>query len=346
MYQRQIEKINSKIDKFGKAVIGLGCSFVQGQGAFDERIVSKYGTKFTELGEPLSLNDISEKEKQELIKEYPLLNLGPDKKIDFTFMEYENAFTNVLCEKYFNGEYAAINLGQRGCGNRATIKELYFYPKIHWHKLKEIIVIYCPSGPERFDFINDQWQDHGHWICMWPNEQSQQGAKAKLWAAYRENLHSDKFEVLEQIAHVQELLTWCKLHNAKLIITPSFDHRYDKDYFTNALQKQVQRTATGEQIESKFSITNMFSKSDNVDDIVNLFPWDNIFYPNKMPTFADMALKEEFPDHDKNIYQNYFWSFLGKGTPNNWITPCAHPSAKAHDLFAKLLYQHITNEQL
>ena len=75
-------------------------------------------------------------------------------------------------------------------------------------------------------------------------------------------------------------------------------------------------------------------------DLLNLFPWENMFYPDDMPTFVDMTLRQEFKHTDPLKY--HFWSFIGKGTPNNWLTPCAHPSAKAHDLFAKLLHEHLT----
>jgi hypothetical protein len=65
-----------------------------------------------------------------------------------------------------------------------------------------------------------------------------------------------------------------------------------------------------------------------------------MFEPDDMPTFVDMTLKQEFKH--TNPLKYHFWSFIGKGTPNNWLTPCAHPSAKAHDLFAKLLHEHLT----
>lgn len=343
MYRSQVDGINEIIDRTGKAIIGLGCSFVQGQGAFSEEIVQSYGTTFTGLGDPLRLKNISDNEQTKLLLKYPSLTTYPHGQINFTFMEYENAFTNVLCKKYFQNEYAPINLGMRGNGNRGTIKELYFHPELHWDKLKEIIVIYCPSGPERFDFINDQWLEHGHWVCMWPNLDDKSGPREKLWTGYREGLYSDKFEVLEQISHVQELMTWCKLHNAKLIITPGFDMRYDRDYFMNSLSQKIVRSMDGtkEKTTVMSSLIDKFSKKNDVDYLVDLFPWENIFNPDGMKTFADMALKQEFPDHTTEQRGYHFWSFLGKGTPNNWITPCAHPSAKAHDYFAKKLHEHI-----
>lgn len=348
MYRRQIKKINEIIDRTGKAIIGLGCSFVQGQGAFDEELVRRYGTKYDDLGSPLKLDRMKDSEKDNLIKEFPLLKLSHENEIDFTFMEYQNAFTNVLCEKYFNNEYAAINLGIRGCGNRATIKELYLHPNIHWDKLKEIIVVYCPSGPERFDFINDQFMDHGHWVCMWPNLDKHGGPREKLWTGYREALYSEKFMALEQIVQIQELLLWCKVHNAKLIITPSFDQRYNREYFRDSLITQLERNEDGSKAKKLF-ILDATEKITNMDDlakmesILDLFPWDMLFYPDNTPTFADMALKQEFGKVDSHNY--HFWSYLGTGTPNNWITPCAHPSAKAHDYFAKLLYEKILSWQ-
>jgi hypothetical protein len=344
MYYKQLKKINEDIERTQKAIIGLGCSFVQGQGAFNEEIVQKYGTHFSELGDPLNLNKISEQEKKQLLETYPSLYIK-DNNIDFTFMEYDNAFTNVLAEKYFNKEYAAINLGQRGCGNRATINELYLNTEINWDKLKEIIVIYCPSGLERFDFINDQFNDHNHWVCMWPH--SKEGKpRGDLWSGYKEALYSEKFEVLEQITYIQQLLSWCKLHNAKLIITPAFDVRYNKEYFKNALSTKIMRSTNGNllEIEKESVFKSIIKKTFNIDhqavNLLNLFPWEKVFEPDDMPTFVDMTLKQEFKH--TNPLKYHFWSFIGKGTPNNWLTPCAHPSAKAHDLFAKLLHEHLT----
>jgi hypothetical protein len=344
MYKKQLEKINEDIDRTQKAIIGLGCSFVQGQGAFNKEIVKEYGTHFTELGNPLQLNKISKQEKKLLLKTYPSLAIK-NNEIDFTFMEYDNAFPNVLAEKYFNKEYASINLGQRGCGNRATINELYLHPEINWDKLKEIIVIYCPSGLERFDFINDQFNDHNHWICMWPH--SKEGKpRSDLWSGYKEAVYSEKFEVLEQITYAQQLLAWCKLHNAKLIITPAFDIRYSKEHFRNALLTNINRDINGNllKIEKDSLIKSIIKETFNVDEqvtnLLNLFPWENMFYPDNMPTFVDMTLKQEF--NHTNSLKYHFWSFIGKGTPDNWLTPCAHPSAKAHDYFAKLLYEHLT----
>lgn len=334
MYQQQIKKINDDIDRTGRAIISLGCSFVQGQGAVNDELYTEYNWEFVKLGVPLQLN-VSKQEEEQLLRRYPSLERGFNGKIDYTFMEYDNAFVNVLCHKYYNGSYAAINLGMRGNGNRGTIKDLYFYPEIHWDKLKEIIVLYVPSGLERFDFINDGFHDHHHWKCMWPHYKDvEEGPRKTLWRGYHDNLHTDKFEVLEQLAHVQELVTWCKLQNAKLVITPGFDRRYSKEHFEESLLKSYGRTMSGE-LKDKGKLTFDVERTLK---FAELFPWENMFRPDDTPTFVDASMKLE---HPKTWENEHFFEYLGKGSKNGWITSCAHPSAKAHDHFAKLLYEHL-----
>jgi hypothetical protein len=331
MYKKQIPKINASIKQTKKAIISIGCSFVQGQGAVNPELYDDYDWTYEELGVPLYLTLDSTKEK-ELMKKYPNVR-KTDGKLDFRFMEFDNAFVNVLCNKYFNNEYTPINLGLAGCGNRGSIKELYFQPDINWHEIEEFIVLYVPSGPERFDFVNDQWDDHAHWICMWPHYKDKPDSPRRdLWKGYHHSLYSDKFEVLEQIAHVQELMLWCKQHNnARLIITPGFDHRYDRDTFIKALRMNIARTMDGDLIKD----SNSFFQSAEVDKLVNMWPWENMFYPDGQKTFADAVTAKEGKKDD------HFFNYLGTGSPNGWITACAHPSAKGHDYFARLLYEHI-----
>lgn len=335
MYKSQIDAINSDLKTTRKAIIAIGCSFVQGQGAINESLFQEYKWNFQE-GRPLTI-DVNNKERKRLLKHNANIKLGPGDVLDFSMMEYENAFVNVLCKKYFNGKYTPINLGIRGCGNRGSIKELYMYPDINWGIIDEIIVLYVPSGLERFDFINDEATDHFNWKCMWPHYQNMpDNGRRKLWEGYAKDLHSEKFEVLEQIAHVQELMTWCKYKNAKLIVTPGFDRRYDRDYFKECLTKAVYRdTRTGE-VSSRASFfgPNRHDKS----QLIDLFPWNNMFRPDGYTTFADLVISKEDKLENK---QDYYGQFLGKGSPDGWITMCAHPSQKGHDLFAHRLYTYI-----
>jgi len=229
MYQDSIQQINDDITRTKRAIISLGCSFVQGQGAIDESIYKNYKWEGIKYGNPNIVWD--KKNTHQLVKEFSDIKILHDGAPNFSRHEQKNAFSNVLAKKYFEGEYASINLGRSGCGNRATIKELYFYPKINWKELTEIIVIYCPTGAERFDFIDDIYHElnnHGRWVCAWPSILDDTGPNKMLWQGYKEAIHSTKFEILEQISHIQELLLWCEHKNAKLIVVPSFQKVYNK----------------------------------------------------------------------------------------------------------------------
>lgn len=341
MYIRQVDEINESLAKTKKAIISLGCSFVEGQGAIDQEIYTNYDWTMRQTGVPMEAK-MSEAERNELLSKYPILKFD-GANINWTDMEYKNAFVNVLCKKYFKEQYTPINLGLRGRGNRATIKSLYFWPSINWHLAEEIIIIYAPSGPERFDFINDEFREHGQFHCMWPWwKDKDDGPRKTLWKGYNEALYSEKFAILEQISNVMELQNWCKVHNAKLIITPAFDQGYTRESFNTILKDIVERTSEQElktfKKRDQGPTENRFHpmELETFEKIVDMWPWDKMFYPQGAKTFMELCLKQE------GITNKGYWDYNGKGTPNGWVTVCCHPSAKAHDLFAKELYNHIT----
>ena len=350
MYKEEIDNINRSIEKNKKAIISLGCSFVQGLGAISQDIYDNYNWQSYNGAVHWFLN---EKEKNDLILKYPRIKYYPFYKsgnnYDFTFHEYDNSFVNILCKKYFNENYTPINLGVPGCGNRATIKELYYYPDILWDKIEEIIVIYCPSGPERFDFINDKYSDpnsHDRWKCAWPRSNTtlsdtNDGFKTELWNSYNNYLYSEKFSLLEQIANVQELLLWCKYKNARLIITSAFNRSYEITNFKNIFNQDVIRDDDTSKITG---IKNTRSSKKEINNTINMWPWENMFKPDGCPTFMDLVLKQEFPN--KWEHGVHFYDFYGKGSPGKWVTPCAHPSANGHAIFAQYLYNHITENIL
>jgi len=336
MYRSQVKEIIEDLKKTKKAIVAIGCSFVQGQGAVNDELYINYPWEFHK-GIPLDIQ-VSASEQATILKNYPLVGKSPNGKLDFTFMGYANSFVNILCKKYFNGTYTPINLGTRGCGNRGSIKELYFYPDIDWGTIDEIIVLYVPSGLERFDFINDQSDDHFNWKCMWPYYKDMPASgKRTLWEGYARTVSSDKFEVMEQLSHVQELVTWCNYNNAKLIVTPGFDRRYDEEYFRHCLASEVVRSGDEEFIKSSAPL--FIQSATNKEHLIKLFPWDAMFKPDGFTTFVDLVIsKEDIPNkHD------HYNQFLGKGSPDRWITPCSHPSAKGHELFAQHLHNHILN---
>lgn len=344
MFRKHIPSINDDIRRTRKAIISIGCSFVQAHGAISQEIYDNYRWAAPKFGEAHIKWDLTETERQQLLTEHPDITYDiHNKELEFQTHEYNNSFVNILSKKYFEGDYAAINLGRSGSGNRASIKELYFYPDILWNEIEEIIVIYCPSGLERVDFITDEYHtpnDHGRWKTMWPSDLPEsEGPRHHLWKGYKNHLYSEKFEALEQIAHVQELILWCKYKKAKLIIVPGFSPFYNKQYFTKQINKNIVRDNSGKIISSKF----MAYVSEHSIKVANMWPWDNMFQPEGCPTFADLMMKQEFPE---DWSEKSFYGFIGTGTPNKWITPCCHPSVKGHDLFAKYLYEELTANPL
>jgi len=338
MHYDAIPKINEDIKRTKRAIIGLGCSFVEGQGAIDQYLWDNY----YQPGSREDYNNwkLDNQIVTELITKFPDLQKqnGGSGSIRFIHHETNRAFTSVLAKKYFNGEYAAINLGRRGNGNRATIRDLYYYPDILWDMLEEIIVIFCPSGAERFDVIDDTTQDinnHNRWRTMWPNAHDAGPPITTLWESYRDTIWSDKFEILEVISNIQELLIWCKWRKAKLIVIPAFMRYYDRSTFI----KKINQTITKDGNLNFIHRTIPRTLNKEVYKLVDMWPWDNMFYPNDYPTFADLCMGQETT---VKWQDTHFYSYLGYGSPNKWITPCGHPSAKGHDLFAKLLYKHIT----
>jgi hypothetical protein len=339
MFNFKIPEINDSIRKTRKAIISLGCSFVQGHGAIDQKIYDTYKWNHDKSVSPFTTWDLTKNEKQEILNEYANISLHADLDgtINFSTHELENSFVEILSKKYFNGEYTPINFGRSGCGNRAAIKELYFYPDLLWNDLDQIIVIYCPSGAERFDFMQDEFHtlnDHQRWISMWPHSDDVSTPRNTLWKGYKDSLHSEKFEVLEQIAHIQELILWCKHMKAKLIIVPSFQRIYTRDHFTRGLSVKItrdgDRNLTGSQ--------KIFKIPKEILKMVDIWPWENMFYPEGLPTWMDFIMKQE---HETDYEKFYFWNYVGTGSPNKWVTPCAHPSVKSHDLFAKVLHQYM-----
>jgi len=332
MYRHQVEEINKDLLRTRKAIIGLGCSFTQGQGAINDEIYEDYGIKknfFTRHTQPGAYLP-QPSDKTELLSTYPNLRLGPHGKIDYTWMEYDNAFVNVLCQKYLDGKYTPINFGLRGCGNRGTVKELYLN-SINFEHTEEIIVIFGLSGLERFDFINDTCDDHFRFKCMWPFPEKHQHRRDRLlWTAYRDSLYSDKFAVLEQICHIAEAQQWCTNNNAKLVLLDSFDSRYNKDFFLESLKTKVNRG-------TRYAIREEEDAWEHDEWLIDKVSWDNFFYPNGFATWTHM-LSDLEPAGKTN---NFYFDWAETGSPNGYITPCSHPSQKSHDLLAKLLKEHI-----
>lgn len=183
-----------------KLIIGLGCSWTQGEGGYTEEIWKKYNGR---------------------------VNLPMHKSRHLIPMEWKNSWVNVLCQDHFI-DYTPINLGQRGMGNRGAARSLYL-TNIDFSKVEDAIVIYMLSGQERFDFFRQDFEikqqkehpykvaNHYNFQTVWPNDST------KLWKIYSKEVWSESASAAETYCNIMEVQTFCKAHGFKLVIANSFD---------------------------------------------------------------------------------------------------------------------------
>ena len=292
MYKWQYKDINITNDS--KIIIGLGDSFTQGQGACDVHVWEKYNW---------DLKDMQSKYEKDVLP-----------------FEYEGAWVNQLCKNHMP-DWTPINFGMRGCGNRATTKQLYLHPDLGIEKAKEKIVIFAVTGFERFDFVNKSFNDHHQFFAMWPSPWSDGATNKKLWEAFHEDIFDERFSIVEALLNICEVQTWCKANNAKFILCSAFNSNLNRKYFEKYLRKD---------------------NNSNLS-LLNLIDWDGIFRPQGFENFTDMLVHYENRE-DLKGGGFYMWAHeQKKGTPEGYFTPCAHPSYKGHKLIAESMYEYIQN---
>ena len=254
--------------------------------------------------------------------------------------QYKNSrtFVNVLCNS-LNNQYTPINLGQEGAGNFAAVSRLFLY-NIPWSSLDEIIVIFMPTGMQRFDIIrDDNYSRLGYdFKTVYPFANFQSGQFEhfkKLSAGYEKTCYSEKFEVLNCIQNFQFLNSWIKNNNAKLIVFPAFSNEYNKENFTKVMKTSVFRN---------LAETISKEKSDKVPDydyqfLIDQVPWDNFITIEGSQNFFDLSFRnDKMYDPKLSMYDVMSKNIL---VNNYWIMPRGHPSIKGHRLLASKLNSFI-----
>jgi lysophospholipase L1-like esterase len=204
MWAREIPEIH----KGAKVIVGLGDSFTEGVGSWNEETYRKFKGRI----DPLNIPD----------------SIKPEM--------YENSWVSQLCNRHLYG-WLPVNLGMMGRGNRAALKELYLNPKIKFSNASEVIVVYMLSGMERFDFISRDFPENSHFFAMWPNPWDKNTTNKKLWEAYAEDIWSERFVALETLLNIKEAEMICRANGWKLIITSAFDQRITRDNFVKVINK-------------------------------------------------------------------------------------------------------------
>ncbi len=285
------------ITEDSKIVIGLGDSFTQGQGAVPWNIWEHYEWDLTG-------------------------NHHKDYSINVYELEYEGSWVNQLCKNHMPG-WTPVNLGQRGCGNRAAVRDLYYHPDLGLEKAKEKIVIFMLSSINRFDFISKAFNDHHHFYAMWPHPWDKNATMPSLWQAYHDHVWSDSFGILECIGNIKEAMTWCKAHNAKFAFVNAFDMYITYEAFIQGFAPHITDRKQQEQ----------FVK------LVDSIPWDNYIILGDKISVIDYLFDLEGENARSLNWME--WCNQHKGTPRGMLTPCGHPSVLGHKIIAEQMYKHL-----
>jgi hypothetical protein len=191
-----------------KYIIGLGCSWTQGEGGYPEHVWQEYNGR-------------------------PQISLRGKDDYHIRHYEHENSWVNVLCRDYFT-DHTPINLGVKGIGNRAAVEQLHFCDKVDWDNSEGIIVLLL-SGFERLDLVGTyseaNGQDDGYsngdynhykWQTAWPFDSNN-----SFWKAYAKELWSERFVATNQMMALLNLQEFAKSKNFKLIVANAFNQRQE-----------------------------------------------------------------------------------------------------------------------
>ena len=289
----------NRITEDSKLLIGIGDSFCAGRGACSIELWEKYG--------------------------WDMERMYGEGGAEVEESNYANSWVNQLCKNHMP-DWTPLNLGMSGKGNRFAIKELMVNPLLGIEKAKEKIVVFAVSGFERFDLAKDLVGEE-HFTTQWPMYGDYKEKKlgySELTLENGDSLYSEKFVISEFILNIIELMNWCKLHNAKLLLISAFTPEFNKSHFIDVLSPNV---------------TSVLGQM-KLDELIWSIPWERIIRPLGFSCITDMLMHLEGWDKDLPGYgfRNMKIETIG---PNGYMTKCQHPSEKGHKLLAEIIYDHI-----
>lgn len=195
-----------------KYLIGLGCSWTQGEGGYPQDVWESHGGRVQVRGRD----------------DYYLRHI-----------EHENSWVNVLCREHLT-DYVPINLGARGIGNHAAVHQLHFCDKVDFAN-SEGIIVFMLSGFERYDTFHqhpyyNNGQDDGYsnneyahykWRTAWPFDNND-----LFWKAYAKELWSDQFVASNAMMALLNAQAFAKSAGYKLIVANAFNQVNNGDIYS------------------------------------------------------------------------------------------------------------------
>lgn len=204
-----------------KYIVGLGCSWTQGEGGYPQEVVDAHnGRTQIRPGQPGQ----------------------PDSDYYLRVHELENSWVNQLTKHHFP-KYKSLNLGVKGIGNKAAVDQLHF---VDQHDLEDAegVIVFMLSGFERFDVFQERPKDnsgfenpdsynngeyrHEKWRTAWPIEQKE--GDGAFWTCYARELWSEQFVASHAMVTLLNLQTFAKANNFKIVLANAFNQRPEGIY--------------------------------------------------------------------------------------------------------------------
>jgi hypothetical protein len=243
-----------------KYIIGLGCSWTQGEGGYPEEIWKQYNGRVQLRG----------------VDDYCLRHY-----------EHENSWVNVLCRDHFP-DYEPVNLGVRGIGNRAAVGQLHFCDKVDFNNSTGIIVLMM-SGFERLDLFNqmprstdghdDMYSNneyrHYKWRTAWPVP-GQKTGDMEFFDVYGRHLWSEQFVAAQQMCNLLDLQTFAKAYGYKVVVANAFNWRERtsiKQYLRDNAGYLVDKFDWSTYVHDYKPYSAFVQKLVELDDIMGDIPW-------------------------------------------------------------------------
>lgn len=288
-----------------KYIIGLGCSWTQGEGGYPEEIWKQYNGRV----------------QLQFHNDHHLRKI-----------EHENSWVNVLCRDYFP-DYTSLNLGVRGSGNISAVKQLHFCDVIDWSNSIGIIVLML-SGFERLDFLHRDSKSNNHqkvpdyysngeykhykWRQAYPSEMRGEEEDSLLWTTYAKVLWSEEFVATNQLLALLELQEFAKNRGFKIVVANAFN-MHDK---LQGSRKYIQ--------EYTGKLSNKFDWSCYFHDTVN--------YVSFMEKLVQL-------DGKIDNWTQYFDYYRQLSWPTKYLTNCfgSHPTVEGYKVIAAELANFIKN---
>lgn len=274
-----------------KLIVGLGCSWTQGEGAYPEEFWRKWNGRVRKSG---TIDDS-----------------------DRRHYEIENSWVNVLTRDYFT-DHRSLNLGVKGIGCRAAVKQLYF-ADVDWADCEGYAIFLLP-GFERFSFLNTKpftnQGDYQHykWKTIWPVPGHGDDFEP-LWRFYANHLCTEETVAAETMLALLEFQEFFQGKNFKLIVANAYGQY--SEYNEYSVEDFLGEYANPLYKKFDWSVY-LHRKVNYVAMVQHLFKLDNKGFLDNVVDWS----------HYYRHYESLDW-------PAKYITNCSHPTIDGHLEIAK-----------